>query len=494
MRECILHRGTAMPGNDDKKKAFLLLSNCRSPTLSKEELKLGCLYRLSLPITDEHVSIIFNHFDKNNTGQILLKQLVEEVMKEKMEYEAKFQNTLDLSRSSKPGSLANASNQYGPLPSEEAYMKFDKTFHNLEEPSSRYLINKMTLQQLEEAIRDKVYENCKQNTNLLQALSRAFGDNRDRDSKFKVTLNQMKYTIWKKLMIYAGAKLIESLFMKYDPKNTGYVNLHDFADGVMKKTINYKPLVEEKNNKFAMKIRNGDAHVRFGQVYSPLVVSFLEHMRSKMKDYVNNNCRSPAYLVHSTNRMNPNQAKKFLEDQFNVVVGDNVINELVNEYDDNGLLNMKRLLKDCMIVDLKGKLGLDVNLITSSAINVDEMPLSVRSNRQGFEFIQRMFREKIEERVKNDQPLSYLHLMFRSKENDKDPRLISKQGLRKVLYKQDITLSDADYDDYFSHFDRGDGKVVIRDFLLELNFNDKNIPIYNGEVAGIDACFLFTKI
>jgi len=45
--------------------------------------------------------------------------------------------------------------------------------------------------------------------------------------------------------------------------------------------------------------------------------------------------------------------------------------------------------------------------------------------------------------MKNDQPLSYLHLMFRSKENDKDPR--SKLGLRKVLYQQDITLSDADY-------------------------------------------------
>jgi hypothetical protein len=70
--------------------------------------------------------------------------------------------------------------------------------------------------------------------------------------------------------------------------------------------------------------------------------------------------------------------------------------------------------------------------------------------------------------MKNDQPLSYLHLMFRSKENDKDPRLISKLGLRKVLYQQDITLSDADYNEYFSHFDRGDGKVVIRDFLIEL--------------------------
>ena len=468
IRECILHRGTAMPGNDDKRKAFLLLANCRSPTLSKEELKLGCLYRLSLPITDEHVSIIFNHFDKNKTGQISVKQLVDEVMQEKMDFEAKFQNTLDLSRSSKTGSLANSTNQYGPLPSEEAYMKFDKTFHNLEEPSNHHLITKMTLLQLEESIRDKVTQNCKQNMNLLQALSRSFGDNRERDAKFKVSLHQMKFTIWKKLMIYASEELIESLFKKYDPNNTGYIDLHHFADGVMKKTISYKPIVEEITNKFAMKIKTGDAQLRFGQVYSPIIVSFLEHMRAKFKEYVNNNCRSPVYLVNSTNRMNPVQAKKFLEDQFKVVVGDNVLKELINEYDDNGLLNMKRLLKDCMVVDMDGKLGPDVNLITSSLITVDEMPLSVRSNKQSFDSIQMRFREKVQERLRNDQPLSYLHLMFRSKENDKDPRLISKLGLRKVLYKQDITLSDADYDDYFRHFDRGDGKVVIRDFLLEL--------------------------
>jgi Ca2+-binding EF-hand superfamily protein len=347
-------------------------------------------------------------------------------------------------------------------------MKFDKTFHNLEEPSTRHLVTKMTLTQLEEAIRDKVTENCKPNMNLLQALSRSFGDNRDRDAKFKVTLPQMKFTIWKKLMIYASELLIETLFKKYDPNNTGYVDLHNFADGVMKKTINYRPIVEEKTNKFAMKMKTGDAQLRFGQVYSPIIVSFLEHMRVKFKEYVNNNCRSPVYLVNSTNRMNHVQAKKFLEDQFKVVVGENVMKELIHEYDDNGLLNMKRLLKDCMVVDMEGKLGPDVNLITSSAITVDEMPLSVRSNRQSFESIQMRFREKVQERLKNDQPLSYLHLMFRSKENDKDPRLISKLGLRKVLYKQDITLSDADYDDYFRHFDRGDGKVVIRDFLLEL--------------------------
>jgi len=32
-----------------------------------------------------------------------------------------------------------------------------------------------------------------------------------------------------------------------------------------------------------------------------------------------------------------------------------------------------------------------------------------------------------------------------------------------------------------------------RDFLLELTFDNKKIPIYKGNVAGIDACFLFTK-
>ena len=33
-----------------------------------------------------------------------------------------------------------------------------------------------------------------------------------------------------------------------------------------------------------------------------------------------------------------------------------------------------------------------------------------------------------------------------------------------------------------------------RDFLLELTFNNKNIPLYENNIAGIDACFLFTKI
>ena len=32
-----------------------------------------------------------------------------------------------------------------------------------------------------------------------------------------------------------------------------------------------------------------------------------------------------------------------------------------------------------------------------------------------------------------------------------------------------------------------------RDFLLDLTFNKYNIPMYKGNIAGIDACFLFTK-
>ena len=32
-----------------------------------------------------------------------------------------------------------------------------------------------------------------------------------------------------------------------------------------------------------------------------------------------------------------------------------------------------------------------------------------------------------------------------------------------------------------------------RDFLLELDFDSKGIPHYRDNVAGIDACFLFTK-
>ncbi|MEO5328816.1 MAG: methyltransferase domain-containing protein [Magnetococcus sp. THC-1_WYH] len=32
-----------------------------------------------------------------------------------------------------------------------------------------------------------------------------------------------------------------------------------------------------------------------------------------------------------------------------------------------------------------------------------------------------------------------------------------------------------------------------RDFLLELTFDNKNIPLYKGNIAGLDACFLFTK-
>ena len=35
--------------------------------------------------------------------------------------------------------------------------------------------------------------------------------------------------------------------------------------------------------------------------------------------------------------------------------------------------------------------------------------------------------------------------------------------------------------------------VEHRDFLSELSFNEKGIPVYQGEVAGIDACYLLEK-
>ena len=32
-----------------------------------------------------------------------------------------------------------------------------------------------------------------------------------------------------------------------------------------------------------------------------------------------------------------------------------------------------------------------------------------------------------------------------------------------------------------------------RDFLSRITFNNKGIPIYDNHVAGIDACYSFTK-
>jgi hypothetical protein len=87
--------------------------------------------------------------------------------------------------------------------------------------------------------------------------------------------------------------------------------------------------------------------------------------------------------------------------------------------------------------------------------------------------IENILRQKINERLKNDHPLSNLHKIFfvnpdLQDESNKDHRLINRIGLRSVLTKFDILPNDEDYNVFFNkHLTRGKRKyILICDFFL----------------------------
>lgn len=102
-------------------------------------------------------------------------------------------------------------------------------------------------------------------------------------------------------------------------------------------------------------------------------------------------------------------------------------------------------------------------LMTSSVLQNDELPFSLRSTSYTPEQIRDLLVSKLNERTKNtDNPLSALQKLMK---NGRNSLLISKVDIENLFGRFDIVVSSTAFDEFFKVHDRGDGFIDLRIFL-----------------------------
>lgn len=216
-----------------------------------------------------------------------------------------------------------------------------------------------------------------------------------------------------------------------------------------------------------------------------VINQFLTQLRERIKNITNKESRAPHYLLHSADRMTQKQAKEFFAKKLKFQVSDEILQQVLTKFNSTGLMDMRRIIFHAMRHDADGVLGKDQALINGASVTVDANPATLQHLRYTPLQITEMLYIKILGRMKTDQSLNGLRKLLL--ENGQESRLVSRQSIRKLLSNFDIIVNQEDFEAFFSKFDRGDGKVIVRKFFETiLNVDQSN---YNPFIPKSDEDF-----
>jgi Ca2+-binding EF-hand superfamily protein len=384
LKDKIRERARSLGSSDSQlQEAVYLLSESRSPFLTRSQLKFGVSIRLNIHLSDKQIEEIFEAFDPMHTGVIKLMEFVKALLKTSSD-------ELNASVLLKPShqNLGNTSRGVEPT------ITYDHKVLNLE---SIYVAPqlRLTLVQIENAIRYKISERSFRGRNL-QTLHKVFGDTRSGDAKGNlfISRDQIKYTLFKRFQLNLSDEEIELIFHKYDPEGRGKIPIRRFVKGIIEDEENAnEPLIEEK---YRGQVRNK----------SQVLINFLDFLRKKLHELINREGRAPHYWIHVTGRMSAAQAKAFLLEKFKVTVDEVVMKEIADHYESNRLIDVRLLILDVMTVEAKNIMGPEKSLVDGCVVVVDELPASLKDSRFHPDQIEDLLRNKLSERMKNEHPMS----------------------------------------------------------------------------------------
>jgi len=468
----IIKASNRIRGDNEVYKCFLLLSVSRSNVITRAQLKSACLYRLNLGLSDAQIDVIFQKYDRDASGMIKTKTLIDEIVARKDNGANSFIYEYgDKTKRNIKSTMASS------LDFVNARVSYDAKFTNLHAPPD-FMCPKMTVEELEKVIKDKVAERNKKSSNALLTLRTLFSDCVDKQGNAIIDRDQMRFTLWTRLQLPISDSLIEQFFRKHDHNNTGRISLHQIIEGMLQKGSENEPLLEDHPI-----VPHYHQHQTASKKQGTMM-SFLQFLRKMISKLINREGRAPSYLLsNNSSRMSKSQAEALLERKLGVKVDSSFLDEVQASYPAGEyLLDLKRLFRDAMSLSQPGAgssatPSSDSALLKSAIVVCDEMPATLKGKRIYPEFIESQFLTKINERMKNDMPMSSLHKLFQIA--GQNTRIVSKLGMRKVLARYDILMNDEDYDAFFAKHDRGDGQLEVRTFLKAL------MPLDDFEKNGV---------
>ena len=463
IRKGILVKLKSLPREDMLQNTFRLLSDNRSPFLTPSQLKAACLYRLNVALTDQHIEHIFDRLDPAQKGTLLIKEFVNLLLKDAFgSYEVSV-----VIPPSPPKVFEQANKSY--VLNQSAKVSYDHKFSGLVPPEPETALYIPSLRELEGKIFDKIFERTHQGANMYQQLVRLFSDGRDKTEHHGISRDQMRFTLWKIFQLNVSNEMIEKLFKQFGADKSGFISMQKFSDAIMAIGNINEPLLEDpavaSTAKINHKRKDSDSSLG-GMIDTEEVDDFLEFIRQSFQDKINREGRAPHYIINSVERMTKVRAKEYLEEKFDMTVGDTLLDALSRLYNSHHLIDMQLLLRDAIG---RSEDGPKKGLLAGGTVRAEELPSSLRGIPWSPQDIERMLAQKIDERGKVGKPMSTVHKIFRLKDTDGDVRFVDRAIMRKVLGKYDIMPSDTDFERFYrKNCPRPDGMIEVRAFLTAI--------------------------
>jgi Ca2+-binding EF-hand superfamily protein len=295
IKKAILARSVSMRGENVFRNSFRLLSECRSPLLTRSQLKGACQYRLNVALTDKQINLVFNELDPMNLGTLKTRQLISVMFPNQDDGSGKFGMSLEIPIEIRK-KVENQMQSW--VKNQDAHVTYDHKFSGLTAPDKGSAIHLSSIQELEAKILDKIFERSHLGANMIQSLIRYFSDARDKSDKGGISRDQMRYTLWKTFQLNVADSDIEKLFRKYDTMRSGKIPMDIFIDAIIKGHALNEPLLEDPTKATNSKLlRTGLIGDQSSTIKSKDLQEFLQFLRKKIRDLINQTGRAPHYLL-----------------------------------------------------------------------------------------------------------------------------------------------------------------------------------------------------
>ena len=132
IRKAIIARSVSMRGENVFKNSFRLLSECRSPLLTRSQLKGACQYRLNASLTDSQVETVFDNLDPMQSGTLRTRLLISAMFPSDADDNDKYGMSLNI-----PIRIRKvpASQNHSWVKNQDAHVTYDHKFSGLTAPT-----------------------------------------------------------------------------------------------------------------------------------------------------------------------------------------------------------------------------------------------------------------------------------------------------------------------------------------------------------------------
>jgi hypothetical protein len=238
LNDAVEVKANNLPGQNHTKKLYSMLSSNHSPKSTKSQLKKACSARFGLEMTDRDIDEIFKKLDCQNTGTILIKNLISDIAKKKERTGDEFLSVVSDTPITSPRPMHRGGHY------EDARLSYDNKIMNLTAPNASNC-RVYSVWELEHLIHDKIYDLRSSSDNAAKAANKLFSSGGRHFGDPQISWDQLCYTLWQKMRLEVSERDIERLFQKY--QQGGVIYMSNLMDGVIRRLEEQEeqPLLED---------------------------------------------------------------------------------------------------------------------------------------------------------------------------------------------------------------------------------------------------------